>query len=204
MAAAPTRRKSADERRDEILAIAIEHFAIGGYRGTSTDAIAREAGISQAYLFRLFRTKQELFLACDARACETVLETFRRAASGAPPGEKLAAMGRAYTDELLPDRHAVLMMMQGFAAAGSDPDIRATVRQTFRDMAMEVAELGGVAAGDVWAFFANGMLLNIVAALGLQDMAVLAHAHPVSACGEQHGTQTGRRAELDEDVLSRA
>jgi len=203
MAAAPTRRKSADERRDEILAIAIEHFAIGGYRGTSTDAIAREAGISQAYLFRLFRTKQELFLACDARACEKVLETFRRAASGAPPGEKLAAMGRAYTDELLPDRHAVLMMMQGFAAAGSDPDIRATVRQTFRDMAMEVAELGGVAAGDVWAFFANGMLLNIVAALGLQDMAVLAHAHPVSACGEQHGTQTGRRAELDEDVLSR-
>ena len=199
----PTVRRSADERREQILAIAIEHFAVGGYRGTSTNVIAREAGTSQPYLFRLFRTKQELFLACDARACETVLETFRRAASGAPPGEKLAAMGRAYTDELLPDRHAVLMMMQGFAAAGSDPDIRATVRQTFRDMAMEVAELGGVAAGDVWAFFANGMLLNIVAALGLQDMAVLAHAHPVSACGEQHGTQTGRRAELDEDVLSR-
>jgi hypothetical protein len=44
------------------------------------------------------------------------------------------------------------------------------------------------------------MLLNIVAALELEDMAVLAHAHPVSACGEQHGTQTGRRAELDEDV----
>jgi AcrR family transcriptional regulator len=189
MAAAPTRRRSADERRDEILTIAIEHFAIGGYRGTSTDVIAREARISQPYLFRLFRTKQELFLACDARACEKVLETFRRAASGAPPGEKLAAMGRAYTDELLPDRHAVLMMMQGFAATGGDPDIRAHVRQTFRDMAIEVAELGGVAAGGVWAFFANGMLLNIVAALELQDVAVLTHAHPVSACGEQHGTQ---------------
>jgi AcrR family transcriptional regulator len=203
MAAAPIRRRSADERREEILAVAIEHFAVGGYRGTSTEAIAREAGISQPYLFRLFRTKQELFLACDERACEKVLESFRRAASGAPPGEKLAAMGRAYTNELLPDRHAVLMMMQGFAAAGSDPDIRATVRQTFRDMAMEVAELGGVTAGDVWAFFANGMLLNIVAALELQEMAVLAHAHPVSACGEQHGTHTGRRAELDEDVLGR-
>ena len=201
--AATTRRKSAEERREEILRIAIEHFAVRGFHGTSTETIARQAGISQPYLFRLFRTKQELFLACDARACEKVLETFRRAASGAPPGEKLAAMGRAYTNELLPDRHAVLMMMQGFAAAGSDPDIRATVRQTFRDMAMEVAELGGVAAGDVWAFFANGMLLNIVAALELQDMAVLAHAHPVSACGEQHGTQRGRRAELDEDVLSR-
>jgi hypothetical protein len=55
----------------------------------------------------------------------------------------------------------------------------------------------------VWAFFANGMLLNIVAALELQERAVLAHAHSVSACGERHGTQTGRRAGLDEDVLSR-
>ena len=201
--AATTRRKSAEERCEEILRIAIEHFAVRGFHGTSTETIARQAGISQPYLFRLFRTKQELFLACDARACEKVLETFRRAASGAPPGEKLAAMGRAYSEELLPDRHAVLMMMQGFAAAGADPDIRATVRQTFRDMAMEVAELGGVAAGDVRAFFANGMLVNIVTALELEDMAVLAHAHPVSACGEQHGAHTGRRAELDEDVLSR-
>jgi AcrR family transcriptional regulator len=67
----PTVRRSADERREQILGIAIEHFAVGGYRATSTNVIAREAGISQPYLFRLFRTKQELFLACDERACET-------------------------------------------------------------------------------------------------------------------------------------
>jgi AcrR family transcriptional regulator len=67
----PTVRRSADERREQILGIAIEHFAVGGYRATSTKVIARQAGISQPYLFRLFRTKQELFLACDERACET-------------------------------------------------------------------------------------------------------------------------------------
>jgi hypothetical protein len=94
-------------------------------------------------------------------------------------------------------------MMQGFAAAGADPDIRAHVRQTFRDMATEIADLGGVEAGDVWAFLANRMLLNIVAALELEDMTVLTDAHLVSGCGEPHGTQTGRRAELDEHVLSR-
>ena len=122
MAAATSRRKSAEERREEILAIAIEHFAARGFRGTSTAVIAREAGISQPCLFRLFRTKKELFLAADERACEKVLETFRRAPAAAPPGERLQAMGRAYTNELLPDRHAVLMSMQGFAAAGrSDP-----------------------------------------------------------------------------------
>ena len=130
MAATPTRRKSADERREEILAVAMERFAEGGYHGTSTEVIARDAGISQPYLFRLFRTKRELFLACDERACEKVIEVFRRAAADAPEGEKLDAMGEAYTHELLPDRHALLMLMQGFAAA-SDPEIQEHVRRQY-------------------------------------------------------------------------
>src|SRR3954454_17097072 len=114
MAAEPRVRKSADERREEILAVALRHFAIGGLHGTSTEAIAREAGISQPYLFRLFRTKRELFLACVDRADGRVSETFRRAAAAAPEGEALKAMGNAYVDQLLPDRHAILMQMQGY------------------------------------------------------------------------------------------
>ncbi len=169
--AATTRRKSAEERREEILAIAIEHFAIGGYRGTSTEAIAREAGISQPYLFRLFRTKKELFLACGDRAHERVSEAFRRAAAAAPPGEALRAMGHAYVEELLPDRHAILMLMQGYAAS-SDPEIRAHVRGRYREIVAEVTRLSGAQPGQVWSFFANGMLLNVVAALdrGLEDL----------------------------------
>ena len=95
-------RKSAAERREEILAVALRHFSIGGYHGTSTDAIAREAGISQPYLFRLFRTKKELFLACTDRADERVRQVFLRAAADAPEGEVLKAMGSAYIEELLP------------------------------------------------------------------------------------------------------
>src|SRR3954449_12566828 len=101
-------RRSAEDRREEITGIALRHFAEGGYHGTSTEAIARDAGISQPYLFRLFRTKRELFLACADRANERVEAVFRRAAAGAPGGERLQAMGHAYIDELLPDRHAVL------------------------------------------------------------------------------------------------
>jgi AcrR family transcriptional regulator len=48
--------------------------------------IAREAGISQPYLFRLFPNKHDLFLACDERACENLPDSFRRTAGGAPPG----------------------------------------------------------------------------------------------------------------------
>jgi AcrR family transcriptional regulator len=163
-------RKSAEERREEILAVAVEHFARGGYKGTSTEAIAHEAGISQPYLFRLFRTKQELFLACNRRACEKVLDVFRRAAAAAPPDAKLEAMGHAYTTELLPDRHAVLMMMQGFAAT-SEREIQVEVRRGYGEVVTEVTRLAGADSDEVWSFFAVGMLLNVVTALDIGEIA---------------------------------
>src|SRR5215211_9469743 len=177
MAVEPRVRKSAEERREDILSVAVRHFAIGGLHGTSTEAIAREAGISHPYLFRLFRTKKELFLACDERACDKVIETFRRAAAEAPEGEKLTAMGHAYTNELLPDRHALLMMMQGFAAA-SDPDIQEAVRSKYGEIVSEVARLSGSPPDEVFRFFAHGMLLNIITAL---DLRAIAADNPVIA-----------------------
>ena len=175
--AAPTRRKSAEERREEILTVAMEHFAEGGYHGTSTEVIAREAGISQPYLFRLFRTKKELFLACDDRACEKILDAFRRVAATAEPGQKLDAMGEAYVHELLPDRHALLMLMQGYVAV-SDPKIREHVRRKYGEVVGAVSELSGAPDDEVWRFFATGMHLNIVTAL---DLGAIAAENPVVA-----------------------
>ena len=115
MAATSTRR-SAAERRGEIIEIAIEHFALRGYNGTSTDQVAREAGISQPYLFRLFRTKRELFLACHEVMHGRIAETFAAAARGLPPEERMPAMAKAYTD-LLADRTSLLFQMQSYAAS---------------------------------------------------------------------------------------
>src|SRR5689334_12481318 len=123
MAAPAQPRRSAAERREEILAIAVRHFAEGGYNGTSTEAIAREAGISQPYLFRLFRTKRELFLACSDRACDHILTVFRRVSEGVPVEERMNAMGHAYTEELLPERHEIRLMLQSYAAS-SDQEIQ--------------------------------------------------------------------------------
>jgi AcrR family transcriptional regulator len=187
MASAPERRKSAEERREEILSAGLERFAEGGYHGTSTEVIARDAGISHAYLFRLFHTKKELFLACGDRACEKVLDAFRRAAATAPPGEKLAAMGHAYVHELLPDRHALLMLMQGYAAV-SDPEIQEHVRRRYGDTISEVARLADAAPDEVWSFFATGMLLNVVTAL---DLAAIAGENAIAAAWTQPGAQTG-------------
>lgn len=168
MASAPTRR-SAEERRREIVEIAIRHFAQNGYNGTSTDQVAREAGISQPYLFRLFGTKRELFLACHEVSDLRIFETFRAAAKGAPKGQVLQAMGRAYV-ELLEDKTALLFQMQSYAAC-SDPVIQARVRESYRELVEEVTQLSGAAPEEVWQFFSHGMLLNVIASLDLAAIA---------------------------------
>jgi AcrR family transcriptional regulator len=162
-------RKSADERREQIIALATDQFALAGYKGTSTEAIAREAGISQPYLFRLFRTKRELFLACLNHADSRIMTSFRAAAAGVPQEEALAAMGKAYV-ELLADRTALLFQMQSYAAC-SDAVIQARVRENYGALVTEVTRLSGADPAAVWQFFSHGMLLNVVASLDLGAIA---------------------------------
>jgi AcrR family transcriptional regulator len=163
-------RMSAEKRREEIVAIAFRHFAEGGYHGTSTEAIAREAGISQPYLFRLFRTKKELFLACADHCYAQVTEVFRVAVEGVPEGERMTAMGHAYEEKLLPDRPALMFQMQAYST--SEPEIRAYVRAGYIRLTETVAQLAGVPRDETWHFFAHGMMLNVVAMLELDWMPV--------------------------------
>ena len=165
----PSRRMSAEARREEIVVHAIRHFAQTGYHATSTEAIARDAGISQPYLFRLFGTKKELFLACHQRMHERILETFATAAEGLPAAERIPAMGRAYTG-LLADRDALLFQMQAYAAC-ADPEIRDRVRERYVELIREVRALTQASPADLWSFVSAGMLLNVVASLDLESVA---------------------------------
>jgi AcrR family transcriptional regulator len=62
---------SGDERRKQILRIAIKLFSNQGFSGTTTKKIAQEAGVSEAMVFRHFATKRELYNAIlDHKACE--------------------------------------------------------------------------------------------------------------------------------------
>lgn len=162
-------RMSAEARRAEVVEIASRHFARGGYHGTSTEPIAAEAGVSQPYLFRLFATKRDLFIACCAARQRSVAETFRAAAEGAPRAERFGAMGKAYVG-LIEDRELLLFHMQMYAAC-SDPVIQEQVRAGFADLVGMVIELTGAEPADAWSFFATGMLLNVMASLDLDALA---------------------------------
>ena len=160
-------RVPAAERREQVVEIALRHFADGGFNGTSTEAIAAEVGVSQPYLFRLFRTKRELFLACCAAFTDRIRMAFRAAAAEAPEGERLTAMGRAYMD-LLPERHLLRFQLQTYAACGDD-EIRERVRAGYTELVDEVRELSGAPEEDLWRFFASGMMLNVISTIGLGE-----------------------------------
>ena len=170
MEAAPRTRLSAEARREQVITIALAHFGRGGYHGTSTEAIAAESGVSQPYLFRLFKTKRELFLACVERCQQRILEAFETAGRAAPEGEALRAMGSAYMD-LLDDPTYLRFQLQMYATCGTDPEIRTPVREGFRELIDMVREVAGASEAELWRFAATGMMLNVVASIGLREIA---------------------------------
>lgn len=159
-----TERKSKEERREDILDAAIAEFAAKGLHGASTDEIARLAGISQPYVFRLFGTKKELYLAVIARCFRQTLEVFQRVAEGKRGEEALRAIGQAYGQLLESDRIYLRAQMQAYAAC-EDPEICAVVRAGFGDLVTYVERVSGVGSEELALFFSGGMLMNVLSSM---------------------------------------
>ena len=158
-------RKTADVRREEIVEAARAEFAIGGLHGTSTEDIARRAGVSQPYLFRLFGTKKELFLETVRRGFRHVLEVFQEAAAANREGDVFLSMGHAYGD-VRQDRSSLMFQMQAYAAC-EDPEVRKVVREEFSALYKFVESVSGGDDEKVQEFFKTGMLINAAAAMDL-------------------------------------
>jgi AcrR family transcriptional regulator len=159
---------SGDERRAQVLALAAAEFAEHGLRGASTEAIARAAGITQAYVFRMFSTKKALFLEVMTAAFSRVCDGMVAAAEGRTGLDALAGMGAQYY-ELLADRTGLLLQLQGFAACADD-EVRDAVRERMAVMWRTVADRTGLDPVTVKTFLAYGMLLNNAAAMQVMDI----------------------------------
>jgi AcrR family transcriptional regulator len=161
-------RKSKEERREEILDAAQVVFAESGYHGASTEEIARRAGISQPYVFRLFGTKKDLFLAVNARCFRQTLEMFQRAAEGHRGEDALHAIGEAYGRLLETDRTYLRGQMAAYVAC-DDAEICQAVRNGYGDLVTYVERVSGAGPSRIASFFAAGMLMNVLASMGLQQ-----------------------------------
>jgi AcrR family transcriptional regulator len=172
------RRVPAAERREELIAAAVHEFAHGGLHGTPVERIARRVGVAQPYVFSLFASKRDLFLAALERGFERVAETFRAAAADYARGcasgdcdDVLDAMGRAYTELLVSDRDYLMLQHQSYAACDDDV-VRACVRRRYAELVELARELSGAEPERLDDFFRHGMALNVAAALGVDDLSI--------------------------------
>lgn len=171
------RRVPASERRDALIECAVHEFAQGGLHGTPVDRIARRVGVAQPYVFALFGSKRELFLAAVERVFDRTTEVFTVAAEEYDPVtaprdvDMLRAMGMVYRQLLAEDRDCLMLQLQSYAAC-DDRVIRDRVRQLYARLIRRVQELSGADAERIDEFFRFGMWLNVAAAMGVEDLSV--------------------------------
>jgi AcrR family transcriptional regulator len=179
-------RVPASERRDALIDAAVHEFARRGLYGTPVEGIARRVGVAQPYVFSLFGSKKELFLAAVARGFELIADTFTRAAAeydpavAKPEADVLKAMGNAYAEVLASEHRDYLMLQHQAYAACDDPEIRERVRALYAGLvahverlASEQSERDGTPPPDperIDEFFRYGAWKNVGAAMGVEDM----------------------------------
>ncbi|MBO8193272.1 TetR/AcrR family transcriptional regulator [Streptomyces oryzae] len=164
-----TRRQlsTADERKRTVLQTAVSAFADRGYFGTTTTDVAKRAGISQAYVYRLFPDKEALFVAVVEHCFALIRDSLSdgaAAAGGSAPEEVLRAMGDAYA-QLIADRNLLLLQLHAQCAAAAEPAIREAVRAGYARLVEYVRGVSGAAEPDIQRFFATGMLCHLVVAI---------------------------------------
>lgn len=161
---------SADDRRELVLDAATRAFARGGYAGTSTDKVAREAGVSQPYVVRIFGTKLELFLEVFTRSTSRIRDAFAAVVDDpdfdAAAEDATERLGLAYTD-LLADHDLLQVMMHGFSGGGHE-EIARTARRCMGEI-FETVRRTGWSDDEVRDFVAHGMLINVLIAMRATD-----------------------------------
>jgi len=169
MAAGGKRQRLSQEvRRAEVIDAALIEFGRRGYDGASTGSIARRAGVKQPYIYALFEDKRDLFLSCFESLNSRMLERFREVAVAADsPDDRLRAMGNAYL-ELLEDDEKAVCHLQIFAAGGHE-ELREPIRRGFEATFAEIARVSGGSQPEVARFFATGMFLNALTAIGMGE-----------------------------------
>ncbi len=143
-------------------------FAANGYLGTPVTEVATRANISTAYVFKLFPSKQELFVAALERCFEVILATLAKGADESAdqaPESILSAMAGAYA-ALIADRKLLLLQIHAQSAAGT-PEIAKAFRRGLASTVRFVKARSNASDDLVQRFMAYGQLCHLITTLGL-------------------------------------
>jgi TetR/AcrR family transcriptional regulator len=134
----------ADERREQLLRSAAVCFAKEGYRGTTTAAIAAEAGVSEPIIYRHFESKLDLFVALIEKVADDVFNNWKEATANAQtPLEKLQILLYRNPATSDPWTRSVYQVLFHASREVSDPRIQQAIRDHYERY---VQALGSVMA----------------------------------------------------------
>jgi AcrR family transcriptional regulator len=162
---------TAEARRVTVIDSSIAVFSQSGYLGTPVTAVAEHARISPAYVFKLFPSKESLFVAALERCFVRIEEALDRGAAASPsqqPAAILDAMGGAYA-ELIADR-SLLMLQVHAQSAAHVPEIGAALRTGLERITTFTKTRSGAADADVQRFIAYGQLCHLIVTAGLDGI----------------------------------
>ncbi|WP_046213488.1 TetR/AcrR family transcriptional regulator [Paenibacillus wulumuqiensis] len=160
-------------RRNEIIAAAIEVFAEQGYYRATTAQVAERAEISQPYVFRFFSTKEKLLVEALEASWNRIIEAFQGVAASAPDEEMEQQLIDAYSDIMNAHRNEIILQMQ--AQTIQEPAIAEVMQRRFREiheMVYQAFQKAGIERPleRTMLFLARGMLCNISLSLNLPEL----------------------------------
>lgn len=159
---------TAADRRSTIVSAALTAFSRGGYAGTTITDVAHEAGISSAYVLKLFGGKEALFIASLDKCFERVEQTLATTPGSGTPTEVLDAMADAYAD-LIADRTLLLIQVHAQSVAVV-PAIGEALRAGLARITRFAKQRSQASDGDVQRFIAYGQLCHLVVTSGIGDL----------------------------------
>ncbi len=155
---------TAEERRAKVVTSAVATFAQGGFHAVTIADVAKHAGISPAYVLKLFTSKTQLFTAALEECYRRIKEEFERAAVASEdtsPTGMLDAMGEAYAD-LIGDRDLLMLQVHAQSAAMVEPLIAEALRGGVAEVTDYIASRTGVEGWRIQQFMATGQLCHLL------------------------------------------
>ena len=156
-----------EQRHQKILDAAVKIFNAKGYTAATTAEIAREAGIFEPTMYKHFKNKKKLFLACFRSITEELLSSYRKVYKNSLDDEigYLRGVIKIYFDFVKENPHKSMFLVH-LLSYRNDPDFE-NIFKDFMDRCIEgvrrvlvSAKKKGILKSDVDAHILAGMFVN--------------------------------------------
>jgi AcrR family transcriptional regulator len=174
------KRLPAEQRRKQILKSAVRVFARSNYRAAKVADIAAEAGVSEALLYKLFDSKQAIFLEVLQHMSERVLLSWQAEVDREEDAlEALRNMGTTYYQRMMKHPEELRVQFQAISEI-AEKEIAEQLRQDHENYVRFITEVirKGIRQGSVrkdidvdmlgFLFDGGGILMNMMKLLSLE------------------------------------